>query len=373
MTELDLDMLELQGFESDSNHIDKYVQGFESLIQKQKQYGRILEMTGAESYTATVNKLNDITQTPMHGMENFVSNTAKKIWEMITAFSKRIWEFFFSKNKNDNMTMKEDHEVVADELKNLESDLAVDPNKGTVTQSRVDKIKSRWKTKAEAAGEAAKERQRLASLVINNKNDYKKKREAQEEIAILEAVASDQRLAKPLEEAERNRRLEEAKEKAINLVKNSHLWASWKKAMLPASEKVIENVKSFDDSNAEVGLGVGRKAKAVVDKSTSSAQNLVTICKNDNVSGLDFINKAHLDDDVIKDFDSVVKEAEKAGKPDDVSETDYTKALNEFQKFYRSTANMVGVYKTQMKNIKNLIRKSKNDFDEAKAKILAAG
>lgn len=366
MTELDLDMLELQGFESDSNHIDKYIQGFESLIQKQKQYGRILEMTGVESYTVTVNKLNDLTQTPMHGMEGFVSDNLKKIKDMIASFVKRIWNFFFGKDGKDNLSIKDDKQVAKEELKNLKDEIkqpvdkAINSDKNGVSFSKMKSLKDRFKTTEVAEAELLKEEAKVKNTVVNNPRDDERLWEARANCIMLEAIAKTKEL-KALTEDEEQRLLDDAATRAEKIVLESALFASFKNAV---KDKVGKVATWANDHQGTFVIGEWAHV-------TATFMDIHNSINRDTFMPLEE-NLGEMAEEELNKFTKALEEANKRTPESfNISETEYVKKINDSQAALKLLASATGTIKQEYRKLKNVIRKAKSVYEKEKAIIIA--
>lgn len=107
-------------FESEGGHIESFAVGFESLIQQFRGTGNPV-ISGTESYTVGVLKAEGLQWDVTKGFENFISEGANKLWKMIVAFFKGIWEFFFGRSKKAK-AYKED----ADDLQRIIVDTKID-------------------------------------------------------------------------------------------------------------------------------------------------------------------------------------------------------------------------------------------------------
>lgn len=94
-------MLEYQEqiFDNDGQHIENFCAGFESIIDQYLNKGTQVEIGGCESYTTAVMKANDLNWDATKGLEGFLGDGIKKIYEMIKNFFKGIWNFFFGSSK----------------------------------------------------------------------------------------------------------------------------------------------------------------------------------------------------------------------------------------------------------------------------------
>lgn len=111
-------MIEYQAevFENEGQHIDNFCAGFESIIDQYVNKGTQVVISGCESYTTSVMKANGLTPDTTGGLENFITDGLKKIYEMIKNFFKGIWNFFFGPSKT-AQNAKKDAEEISDILK----------------------------------------------------------------------------------------------------------------------------------------------------------------------------------------------------------------------------------------------------------------
>lgn len=94
-------MLEYQEdiINNEAQHIENFCAGFESIIVQYRNNGTQVEIGGCEAYTTTVMKANDLNWDATKGLEGFLGDGIKKIYEMIKNFFKGIWNFFFGSSK----------------------------------------------------------------------------------------------------------------------------------------------------------------------------------------------------------------------------------------------------------------------------------
>lgn len=87
-------MSDLVALTSDLDHVGKFIDGFESIVNQFKEKN-IISIDGCERYTIGVLSAEGIHFSNTMGGENFVVNAAKKLYEMISNMLKSIKDFFF--------------------------------------------------------------------------------------------------------------------------------------------------------------------------------------------------------------------------------------------------------------------------------------
>ena len=105
--------------DSDAEHIEKFVSGFESIIAQYTDNG-LVGFAGNESYAVGVLKASSAHFNIHKGFENFITDGAKKIYDMIVSFFKSIYEFLFGKEKKIEGTQK-NFDKVKDKLSDKEA------------------------------------------------------------------------------------------------------------------------------------------------------------------------------------------------------------------------------------------------------------
>lgn len=111
----ELDGLESNFIDSESDHIINFINGFESMISQYRERGDIYDQTGFESYTKGVMRANNLPLTPNAGFENFVTKGLSKLWEMVKNFFKNVFGFFFGK-ENKAKKIEENNKEIKDKM-----------------------------------------------------------------------------------------------------------------------------------------------------------------------------------------------------------------------------------------------------------------
>lgn len=96
--------------EQEHGHIVSFINGFESIV-KQHQFKHYVEVGGVESYAIGVMRAEGESVDLIIGAENFISNGIKKLWEMVSNFSKSVWAYFFGSEKKAETAVKETEEI----------------------------------------------------------------------------------------------------------------------------------------------------------------------------------------------------------------------------------------------------------------------
>lgn len=158
-------MLEYQEelINNEADHIENFCAGFESIISQYLNKGTQVEIGGCEAYTTTIMKANNLNWDATQGLEGFLGDGIKKIYEMIKNFFKGIWNFFFGPSKA-AQTAKNDADEISEILKdsgfrssldeslknsNLSFDLAM--NKAKTKTTTLDQLESDLKKDREAS------------------------------------------------------------------------------------------------------------------------------------------------------------------------------------------------------------------------------
>lgn len=111
----------LEVFEQENEHFAKVVEGVESII-KQFRSGAQVQINGSEAYAIGAMKADNMQWDIHKGYEGFISDAAKKLYELVTNMLKRIRDYFFGEGTGeDKMSMAEDAAAVADKEKAIES------------------------------------------------------------------------------------------------------------------------------------------------------------------------------------------------------------------------------------------------------------
>ena len=104
----------LEVFEQENEHFAKVVEGVESII-KQFRSGAQVQINGSEAYAIGAMKADNMQWDIHKGYEGFISDAAKKLYELVTNMLKRIRDYFFGEGTGeDKMSMAEDAAAVAD-------------------------------------------------------------------------------------------------------------------------------------------------------------------------------------------------------------------------------------------------------------------
>lgn len=148
-----------QILDSEVEHINNYVTGFESIITQYRNCG-VIRFNGFENYTLAIHKANELTLSPSAGMENFITDAVKKLWEMIKSFFRGIKEFFFGKDKKVEETkdavkefennMRKFEKELNEELKKVFGD-STKVEKGKEYYERCTKLYEVFKSKMDKA------------------------------------------------------------------------------------------------------------------------------------------------------------------------------------------------------------------------------
>lgn len=110
----------LEVFEAENEHFTKVVEGVESII-KQFRSGAQVQIGGCEAYAVGALKAEGMQWDIHKGYEGFISDAAKKLYEMVTNMLKRIRDYFFGEGSGeDKMSMAEDASAVEDKEKAIE-------------------------------------------------------------------------------------------------------------------------------------------------------------------------------------------------------------------------------------------------------------
>ena len=96
--------------DQEHSHIVSFINGFESIV-KQHQLKHYVDVGGVESYTIGVMRAEGESVDLVIGTENFISNGIKKLWEMVSNFSKSVWAYFFGSEKKAETAVKETEEI----------------------------------------------------------------------------------------------------------------------------------------------------------------------------------------------------------------------------------------------------------------------
>lgn len=111
----------LEIFEEENEHFSKVIEGVESII-KQFRSGNQVQIGGCEAYAVGALKADNLQWDIHKGYEGFISDAAKKLYEMVTQMLKRIREYFFGEGSGDDkMSMAEDATAVDEKEKAIES------------------------------------------------------------------------------------------------------------------------------------------------------------------------------------------------------------------------------------------------------------
>lgn len=183
---------DIAGLESDSIHVIRFIDGFESIALQLADSGKVA-LSGCESYTIGVLKANDIKFSPYMGSENFIIEGAKKLYEMITALCKNIWNFFFGKG-DDTTPVKDDLAVIAEDENKVDKATKIKSKKELVDteivlskNDHIDIIKAPQRALDKANDEARRP--------VKNKSDKIKKQRAETISAVAKQALEDTRLA----------------------------------------------------------------------------------------------------------------------------------------------------------------------------------
>lgn len=99
-------------FEAENEHLSKMVDGVESIIN-QFTSGSMVQIGGVEAYSIGVMKADNLQWDIHRGYEGFISDAAKKLYEMIANMLKAIKAYFFGGGEGDDkLTMKEDGDAI---------------------------------------------------------------------------------------------------------------------------------------------------------------------------------------------------------------------------------------------------------------------
>ena len=96
--------------DQEHSHIVSFINGFESIV-KQHQLKHYVDVGGVESYTIGVMRAEGESVDLVIGTENFISNGIKKLWEMVSNFSKSVWAYFFGSEKKADTAVKETEQI----------------------------------------------------------------------------------------------------------------------------------------------------------------------------------------------------------------------------------------------------------------------
>ena len=105
LDELDFIDPNVEEFDSTAELIENFVEGFESIVTQFRNNGKV-NNHGFESLTIGVLRANGMQWNVEAGLENFITASAKKIYDMIVNFFKSIYNFLFGKEKKIDETQK---------------------------------------------------------------------------------------------------------------------------------------------------------------------------------------------------------------------------------------------------------------------------
>lgn len=136
--------------ELENDHVMNFLNGFESIV-KQAKYRGIAEIGGCETYTVGVMRAEGIGWSGISGQENFISESVKKLWEMVNNFFKGVWNFFFSAEKVADKAEEKAKETVkiADKVESAVSKISDTPPKETSATKHYSNIEAINKKSAE--------------------------------------------------------------------------------------------------------------------------------------------------------------------------------------------------------------------------------
>ena len=350
--------------ESDLQHIDNFVEGFESIINQYRSKGMV-NYSGFESYTIGVMKANSLTTNVYNGFENFITDGIKKLWEMIKNMCKSIYQFFFGGKNDENKEIKEEEKEIKQNVLLLEN---LDKKcEGVVSNSEI----------AEVINEAAEEVKNNKPIKENNfnKSDVKTSVKANYKKTISE------KLKKVFKDNDVNVTVVKSKSKKIvdDATSSSEFKEAIRKATRSAENEIVEGLikrRAIKKFKTQFQSTLNKLKTMEVSKEEMFMSNLQDpnfwVLFDKKLENGDykvvFYNFGKIIEEELKEFTNKIESIEKSHNSDDNESTEFLKKLKGYLNDY---TRMLGALRKIIRTVNVGYEKAIVNIESIKAKYIA--
>lgn len=350
--------------ESDLQHIDNFVEGFESIINQYRSKGMV-NYSGCESYTIGIMKANSLTTNVYSGFENFITDGIKKLWEMIKNMCKSIYQFFFGGKDDENKEIKEEEKEIKQNVLLLEN---LDKKcEGAVTNSEI----------AEVINEAAEEVKNNKPIKENNSN----KSDVKTSVKVKYKQVISDKLKKIFKDNDVNVTVVKSKSKKIvdDATRSSEFKETIRKATRSAENEIVEGlikrraIKKFKTQfqstlNKLKSMDVPKEERFMLNLQDPNFWVLFDKKLENGDYKIVFYNFGQTIEEELKEFTNKIESIEKSHNSDNNESTEFLKKLKGYLNDY---TRMLGTLRKIVRTVNVGYEKAIVNIESIKAKYIA--